>query len=105
MNFVIVWLYLFFLVSSADDSRVIYSRDDLAFDDRNHLKQSFLVFAHTPLCTKLITETLAAHPNIRFETVLPYAVESAFCEKLTGQDPVLRGHVANGTLCHMMMLT
>jgi len=84
---------------------VISSRDDLSFDDRKHLNQSFLLYTYTPVCSALISETLAAHKDIRFENVVAYALDTPFGEKLTGEHPVFWDHLANGTMCHLAMLT
>ena len=73
-------------------------------DARKHLKQSYLLYTNSPICVTLMTETLAAHPEFRYENVLPYALGTAYGKKVTGDQPVLVEHKANGTVCHMIKL-
>jgi len=94
-----------FVFSAASELQVISSRDDLLVDTRKHLKQSYLLYTNSPICVTLMREALVAHPQFRYENVLPYALGTPYSKKLTGDHPVLDERKANGTMCHMIMLT
>jgi hypothetical protein len=96
--FLVLALVLSLTLQESPDNAV-RSRDDLLFDDHNHLKFSYILYSGTPLCSNIFQEVWSSNPNYGSGYAFPFDPYTEYAEDLIEHEDAILKNVRDGMAC------